>query len=185
MCNLYGNLICEKPFVSPEELFGTHHGKRPAAVARHPGVPSGSTGHAPGPAAPGMPRRDVAPLHLLWVEGHVLQLPLLLVLLLGQPLRVGPRGVVDQGVLEQRAEDEGHADPAPDVDGLRVGDRRQRAVDRGLSRGHGQQGRDTEGDASGNLRREEGVSRVILSDARGLVIYGLWGDSESFSIVRN
>ena len=55
-----------------------------------------------------------------------------------------PGGVVDERVLQQRAEDEGDADAGPDVDGLRVGDRRQRVVDRSRRRRHGQQRRHRE-----------------------------------------
>ena len=45
-------------------------------------------------------------LHLLGVEGAVVQLPLLLVLLLGEPLRVRARRIVHQRVLQQGAEHE-------------------------------------------------------------------------------
>ncbi len=50
-----------------------------------------------------------------------------------------PRCIVDEGILEQGQEDEGHAEVGPDVDRLRVGDRRQRIVNRRCRRAHRQQ----------------------------------------------
>ena len=40
-----------------------------------------------------------------------------------------PGGIVDEGVLEEGAEDEEDADPGPDVDGLRVRHWWQRVLD--------------------------------------------------------
>ncbi len=47
--------------------------------------------------------------------------------------------IVDERILEQSEEDVGHAHVGPHVDGLGVGNRRQRVVDAGGRRGHGQQ----------------------------------------------
>ena len=62
-----------------------------------------------------------------------------------------PGGVVDEGVLEKGEEDEGDAEVGPDVDGLRVGDRRQRVVDRGRRRRHRQQRRHGQGHSGRSL----------------------------------
>ena len=48
-----------------------------------------------------------------------------------------PGGIVDEGVLEEGAEDEEDADPGPDVDGLRVRHRGQRVLDTCLRGGQG------------------------------------------------
>ena len=40
-----------------------------------------------------------------------------------------PGGIVDQGVLQERAEHEEDAHPAPHIDGLGVGHRGQRVLD--------------------------------------------------------
>ena len=61
-----------------------------------------------------------------------------------------PGSVVDEGVLEQRAEDEEDADAGPDVDGLGVGDGREAVLDAGLGGGHGQQGGHPQGHPGGH-----------------------------------
>lgn len=64
------------------------------------------------------------------------------------PVRVRPRRVVHQRELEQGAENERQANACPHVDGLGVGNRRQRRVDAGRLRGHRQQRSDAQRDAS-------------------------------------
>ena len=101
---------------------------------------------------------------------------------------IGPGGVVDEGELQQGAEDEEHAGPAPDVDGLGVGNRGERPVHPGYLGGHGQQGRhpqrhpgrhrpvvQPEGDpgdddqhAGGNVDGEQVVRELALEDEDNL-----------------
>lgn len=62
-------------------------------------------------------------------------------------MRIRAGRVVDQRELEQRAEHKRQTDARPHVDGLRVGDGRQRRVDAGRLRGHRQQRGDPQRDA--------------------------------------
>lgn len=61
------------------------------------------------------------------------------------PDDVLPSGPVDQGELEEGAEDEGETDPDPDVDCLGVADGREVGIDSGSLGCHGQEGGHSQG----------------------------------------
>jgi len=71
-----------------------------------------------------------------------------------------PGSIIDKCVLQQRQEDEGDAKVRPNVDGLRVGDGRQRIIDRRSRRRHRQQRRHRQRDASRRLKSNNGVLTI-------------------------
>ena len=88
---------------------------------------------------------------MLAVNHPQLDLLLLLGLLPPGSLVVRPGGVVDEGVLHQRAEHEEDAHPSPNVHRLGVGHGRQGALYGGHGGGHGQEGRHAEVDSCWGL----------------------------------
>lgn len=74
----------------------------------HSGASAGPTRSPAGTWGWSVSRGNV--FEVLRVEGAVIQLPLLLMLLLGQSLGVGPGRVVDERVLQESAEHKGDTD---------------------------------------------------------------------------